>query len=398
MNTILRGTAANETDVNFVDQYGNIAFMKVVARGYKEAAKSLLSYGADVNAVGEGGNTALMVAASRNDVEMAKLLLHLGADVNIVDENGNTALMVAASRNDVRNDVEMIKLLLEHKADVDIKNKNGDTALYIALSQENKEAAKILIYYHYKLGLYTPNKHGKIAIDIAEEKGFTDILQDIEKHVKVTDEWFEHQGILLKMPHFFKTLTDSFKTTFLNRFSDYVDPNFVGIINNSQDSEAVPNILSAVLREESNRGSGLEGQITLIQSQLQLQLQSDLYKAHKAWECKYRRQTLNAYQVFDIFLPTLEHLNKFEKEVSEIQVNTAKSDAVIQSTKMEELLKHWQQQLHQQPPRQQQQQQQQGAEARATTATTPATSPANAFAQNSAQNQGGQSQGASRNP
>jgi ankyrin repeat protein len=115
------------------------ALMREALEGHTEAVKALLGQGTDVNAKDDEGRTALMFASINAHTETVKALLEHGADVNVRASDGGTALMLAA----VCGEVNIVRALLNKGAGV--------------------------------TGQFTHT--GKTALKLAEERGYTDIVE-----------------------------------------------------------------------------------------------------------------------------------------------------------------------------------------------------------------------------
>ena len=119
----------------------------------------------------EAGHTKLMRAALEGQTESVEALLEQGADVNAKDSEGRTALMFAS----VNMHFGSAKALLEHGADVNAKANDGCTALMLAASSDDIEIVRALLRKGADVsGKFTQT--GKTALQLAEEKGYTDIV------------------------------------------------------------------------------------------------------------------------------------------------------------------------------------------------------------------------------
>lgn len=119
----------------------NAAFFTAVWEGYTDVVAQMIQKGADINTVAKGETTMLMFAAANGHTDIARLLIQNGSNINIANEYGNTALFFAGSHRDV------VELMLQHGADINTVNKKCSTFL-----------------------------------DLAEEKGYTDIVRLLVAH------------------------------------------------------------------------------------------------------------------------------------------------------------------------------------------------------------------------
>jgi len=131
-----RGAAIDEVDLS-----GWTSLMWASICGHRETVRILLEKGAAIEAKG-GGRTALVWAVHHKHKETAALLLEKGAVVNESDRAGWTPLMTAVWQANI----PMIQLLLEKRADLQKKDNTGKTAM-----------------------------------DLAQDKGFEDIMALLEK-------------------------------------------------------------------------------------------------------------------------------------------------------------------------------------------------------------------------
>jgi len=144
--------------------------------GDLDAVKSLIEKGADINAKDSDGRTPLMYASSYGYTEIVKLLIEKGAYVDAKDPKGWTSLMYAV----FDGNTETVKLLIEKGADVNAKSDFGCwTSLILAARDGNTEIVKLLIGKGADLSLKTED--GKTALDLAREKGHTDVIELLEQ-------------------------------------------------------------------------------------------------------------------------------------------------------------------------------------------------------------------------
>jgi len=109
--------------------------------GY-EAAKLLIERGADVNAPSTNSmrNMPIHAAAAGNRTNLIALLLENGADPNVRQSGGWTPLHQAADHCDA----ELVRLLLRHGADPDAAQDDGKTARSIAEEKGYTEVLNVL--------------------------------------------------------------------------------------------------------------------------------------------------------------------------------------------------------------------------------------------------------------
>ena len=166
--------------------------MLTVATGLQHATKLLLKLGAEADKEAEashGGEylsaTALMYAAT---VEVAKLLLDHGAQVDFqASRGGRTALMWASAQGRC----EVFELLLERGAQVDLQDSDGRTAFMYEVANNKANTVRLLTQYLAPIDIKT--KQGETVLDLARERGLTDIAElltntattkDVETHTE----------------------------------------------------------------------------------------------------------------------------------------------------------------------------------------------------------------------
>lgn len=139
---------------------------------------TLIEKGADVNWGDQYTGTALHKAALRGDIGMVEFLISKGADVNGKIEPG--LLTVASKTRDEDNGILS-----------EIENAHGATPLHIAVDNNHFEIVRILVEngasVHRTLTLgydYSKRKNIRTSLDIARSRGYSDIADYLEMHVK----------------------------------------------------------------------------------------------------------------------------------------------------------------------------------------------------------------------
>lgn len=192
----------NGADINKKDGSKNTVLYTAISLGYYELARFLIDNGAKIDEPsGKEKITPLMATLGRKDHDTGFLryLIFKGAHVDARDAFNRTPVFYASSFN--KNDgtataEESIAILVENKAslnaqdnngntvlhlkptdyykiyakyniDINIRNKDGNTPLHMAAMQDNVSS---LLTGSPNRSI--KNKHGKTALDIAEEKGY----------------------------------------------------------------------------------------------------------------------------------------------------------------------------------------------------------------------------------
>lgn len=146
-------------------------------RGRKEIAELLIQRGAVVNARDEQNTIPLHYAAYGGYLDVVKLLIEKGADINAKSDapvTGNTPLHVAIYEGHHK----VIRYLLSKGADVNSTTFDKRTALHYAADRNDVNSVKILIQNGVDLASIA---YGQTPLEIAEEKGFVDIVDLLKK-------------------------------------------------------------------------------------------------------------------------------------------------------------------------------------------------------------------------
>ena len=146
------------------------------------------------------GQTALIMASRMGHATLVRNLLKKGADPNIQSNLGAdphektfTALCIAVDENQK----ETVQILLDGhtispykwNTKVNIQCFKGNTALNLALLKCRGDIAKILLNYGADGSI--KNDNGKSALDITQERGYSDFFQMILDQQKKLKEKFE---------------------------------------------------------------------------------------------------------------------------------------------------------------------------------------------------------------
>lgn len=204
-----------ETNINDVDKHGATALMYAVRRGRKDIVELLIDKGADPHIITWGDKTALreavkgghkeiiklllatnsefkkrsmgcalIEAAEKGHKDIVELLINQGADPNstaCADDPSSfptdtTALIEAAGKGHK----DIVMLLLDKGADINSKRSTTDnTALIQAIARDHKDIAKLLL--DKGANPHIANVHGNTALQIAERKGYKEIVQLIKQ-------------------------------------------------------------------------------------------------------------------------------------------------------------------------------------------------------------------------
>lgn len=156
---------------------GDTALAAACANGSVHAVDALLSFGASLHTHTRAGNSALRSAVAASQHEVVDLLLRHGADANEETSRGSALSAACAS-----GDAEIVRTLVQHGATPDREDRSGFSPLMLAVSRNNASLVQVLLS-----APADPQKasdtDGRSALDLAEERGFTDIVALLMKHV-----------------------------------------------------------------------------------------------------------------------------------------------------------------------------------------------------------------------
>lgn len=155
------------------DLGGEAALHWAANYGDSDLAEMLITEGAKVDEKDNYGDTSLHNAALFSNIEVVKLLLSKGADINAKDKGGGTALLGAIGEEKEKE--KMAEYLIRNGANVNVKyDENGNTPLHRAVCCNSKRIAELLI--EEGADLNAKNNKGETALEIAETRGYKDIV------------------------------------------------------------------------------------------------------------------------------------------------------------------------------------------------------------------------------
>ena len=176
----LRNLLLDGADPNAVDEFGETALNWAAQLGHTPIVKDLLAAGAIVDTTGRLFGATALILAARGGFRGIVSLLAVHADLDARDQKGATALMRAVERPDIlikplRKVNYIVNTLLQLGADPNVQDEEGYTALMWAVHWGNKDAVRLLV--SHGAGLYLQNAAGDTALDIADGRGDTDMVE-----------------------------------------------------------------------------------------------------------------------------------------------------------------------------------------------------------------------------
>ena len=164
---------ANSSNIiHLPDVLGRQALHVAAELGFIEHVQKCITLSADINARDVFGRTPLFLAAMHSREAVCVLLLNSGANALIRDINFDTILQIAAKGGHLGT----VQRLTEHNAEVDATpGWSGSTALQAAVESNNEH---LVLYLIDRANVNIPRlRDQKTAIDLAEERGMTEIAQ-----------------------------------------------------------------------------------------------------------------------------------------------------------------------------------------------------------------------------
>lgn len=182
MNTISARDKFNITNATSSEgsDHPNVKAINDKNANVLKTAQLLVDNNADLVA-GPNGQGPLFTASESNNVALVQILIDAGADVNAKDKSGLAPLHYSARRK-ARGS---IKTLLAAGATVDLQDDYGFTPLHEAILSNDPEAVTMLLEAGADPTLkltkgFKPYTNNETAFDIANDKGFAEIVQILE--------------------------------------------------------------------------------------------------------------------------------------------------------------------------------------------------------------------------
>jgi ankyrin repeat protein len=146
------------------------------------------------NIVDKEGRNALLEAAAAGCDKCIELLLNIpNIELNVIDSYGATALTRAIGNADFEC---TLMLARDRRVDLNIVDKHGNNMLMLAIQcfrfydrandnyAEDKSKIIEVMLSNEKLNINQVNEFGKTALSLAQERGYTDIVEKILKKQK----------------------------------------------------------------------------------------------------------------------------------------------------------------------------------------------------------------------
>lgn len=169
-------------DVEKRKSWINDALLFAARRGDRAAVLQMLEQGADINArqrqTYTDHETSLIHAVNGGHVQTAQFLVRRKADQTISDSEGQLPLPLA-----VKKGLHLVvRDLIRAGGDANMKSgDNQDTLLMIAVTENHEKVVEVLLKNGADADL--SNKFGEIAMDIAAEKDYEEIIKLLESNL-----------------------------------------------------------------------------------------------------------------------------------------------------------------------------------------------------------------------
>ena len=146
-----------------------------------EQVKKLLDQGANPNVKKDGKQHVLIVATQNGHGDIVTSLIQSDANPNVHErQHGKTPLIIAAEKGHHH----IVGYLILNEAELNRRDHKGNTALITAVSSDAPPEVRRAIVQRlldFGASLHIENDEGKTALEIARERGDTDIQKMIEK-------------------------------------------------------------------------------------------------------------------------------------------------------------------------------------------------------------------------
>lgn len=169
-----------------------------VSRNHARFVGLLLDRGAPVDVKDTEGRTPLMAAVKQGHLQIARRLVEKGAEIDATQKHGRSALMLALSYR--RHEVARW-LVDEQGASVETKDHAGWTPLHVAAASNDSDMVKLLVQKAATKAGAT-NRDGKTALDLAVEKGFGGVVDQLAKETVGAAKPLDYTALLMTAAQF----------------------------------------------------------------------------------------------------------------------------------------------------------------------------------------------------
>ena len=163
---------AHGADANHSDREG---LTPIFAANTVEHALLLVEHGAYIHHRDKHGDCTFAITSS---LALTKYFLDLGCDVDTRDALKQTLLMRAAEESRM----ETVRLLLAHGASTSVCNTLGETLMHVVYDPDMAD-----FLYQQGAPLDLPDRTGKTPLQVALNKGYTDLARFFLEHGAKTD-------------------------------------------------------------------------------------------------------------------------------------------------------------------------------------------------------------------
>jgi ankyrin repeat protein len=162
--------------INMKDEGRTLEYAKIIRAAYADDIALLPANKNPVaiDRLSTENASALHIAANSGSTTMAEALIKRGASVNLANSNKQTPLHWAAWNNQP----EMVELLVNKGARLAAQDSMGNTPLMMAALNHSTAAVQKLLAKGARKDAI--NNEGKMAIILAQEKGYADIVNILQ--------------------------------------------------------------------------------------------------------------------------------------------------------------------------------------------------------------------------
>lgn len=178
----VRAALAEGADKNAVDREEATAILRAARAGHLDVVRALIAEGVDIDAQDQTCANPFIFGCLNDQLELVKIMVEAGTDLKRLTRMGGNGLTPAAEKGFL----ELVRYLLENtNINVNLTNNLGWTALIETIilgdgGPVRQELVELLLKHGAKPGM--PDKWGVPPIELARERGFTEIVSILERY------------------------------------------------------------------------------------------------------------------------------------------------------------------------------------------------------------------------
>ncbi|OFI39108.1 hypothetical protein BIU82_15820 [Arthrobacter sp. SW1] len=178
----VRAALADGADKNAVDREEATAILRAARGGHLDVVRALIAEGVDIDAQDQTCANPFIFGCLNDKLELVKIMVEAGTDLKRLTRMGGNGLTPAAEKGFL----ELVRYLLENtNINVNLTNNLGWTALIETIilgdgGPVRQELVELLLKHGAKPGM--PDKWGVPPIELARERGYTEIVSILERY------------------------------------------------------------------------------------------------------------------------------------------------------------------------------------------------------------------------